>query len=221
MPSKWTQDDLAIINQSSKWSDEDTALLGKSPHAAVAQPMQQPAPRNLADPSQVNSFGGAVGLMGEQFGQGALASVHRTYLGLKQAATYLTGDSAAKQAINDEIAQMEQQYGPALSTPAGKIGNMAGVVGQFAVPGMIAGKVAQSMPGVANAVRAVTGAPGSIQRGAVTAGAFEAAQPVQTGNTSGEDQLIQRGMKGLAGAAVGGVAAGLANKLTRPGAQVV
>ena len=158
-------------------------------------------------------------MLGEQFGQGAMASLQRTYLGLKQAATYLTGDSAARQAVNDEIAKMEAQYGPALSTPAGKIGNVAGVAGQFILPGMAAGKVAQAVPGLVNAARAVTGAPGSIGRGAITAGAFEAAQPVQPGNTSTEDFLIQRGMKAAGGAAAGALAAALANKLTRPGVQ--
>lgn len=168
----------------------------------------------------VHDFPSAAGHLGKQFGTGALASLHRTYLGLKQAATYIGGDSAARQAINDEIARMEQEYGPALKSPAGKIGEVAGTVAQFVGPGMVAGAAGKAFPAAANALRTVTGAPGSIQRAAVTAGAFEGAQPVQPGNTDTEDFAVQKGGRVAAGAALGAGAGWLANRLTRPGPEI-
>lgn len=177
---------------------------------------QAPVPASQ-DPAQVQDFSGAVGMLAEQAGGGAMASLKRTYLGLKQLATYMTGDDAAKQAVNDEIQRMEAEYGPILATPAGKVGEMAGVVGQFMVPGMVGGKLAKVMPKVAEAVRTVAGQPGSIGRAAATAGLFEGAQPVLPGTTSTGDLVIQRGVRTALGAGVGAIAGAIGNKLTRVG----
>lgn len=184
--------------------------------AQVQAEAQAPVPASQ-DPTQVKDFGGAVGMLADQAGGGAMASLKRTYLGLKQLATYITGDDAAKQAINDEIQRMEEEYGPVLATPAGKVGEMAGVVGQFMVPGMAGGRLAKMMPGAANLVRTVAGQPGSIGRAALTAGLFEGAQPVTPGTTSMGDFAIQRGARAALGAGLGATAGAVGNRLTKVG----
>lgn len=184
--------------------------------APVQAEAQAPVPASQ-DPAQVKDFGGAVGMLADQAGGGVAASLKRTYLGLKQLATYMTGDDAAKQAINDEIQRMEEEYGPVLATPAGKVGEMAGVVGQFMVPGMAAGRLAKMMPGAANLVRTVAGQPGSIGRAALTAGLFEGAQPVTPGTTSMGDFAIQRGARAALGAGLGATAGAVGNRLTKVG----
>lgn len=190
----------------------------KPAHRQAPTQVDSTAPAHTSqDPAQVNDFGGAVGMLANQAGGGAMASLKRTYLGLKQLATYMTGDDAAKQAVNDEIQRMEEEYGPVLATPAGKVGEMAGVVGQFLVPGMVGAKAAKVMPGAANLVRTVAGQPGSIGRAAVAAGLFEGAQPVLPGTTSVGDLAIQRGTRAALGAAFGGAAGAIGNKLTRLG----
>lgn len=176
-------------------------------------------PPEQAQPA-VHDFPSAAASLGDQFAQGAMSSLKRTYLGLKQLATYVGGNDEAKQAVNDEIARMEQEYGPALASPAGKIGNVAGTLAQFAVPGAVAGIAGRAAPAAAAAMRTVTGAPGSVGRAALTTGAFEAAQPVNTGNTDTQDQLVARAMRGAMGAGLGAGAAGIANRLTRSGPAI-
>jgi len=184
-----------------------------------AQPTMQPATQEAAQPA-VHDFPSAAGHLGDQFAQGAMASLKKTYLGLKQLATYIGGDTSAKQAVNDEIARMEQEYGPVLATPAGKIGNVAGTVAQFAVPGAVTGAIGKAVPALSRGAQAIFGAPGSVGRSAATVGAFEAAQPADTGTTDIQDQLLQRGARGLFGAAVGAGTAAVANRLTRPGPEI-
>jgi hypothetical protein len=217
------------------WIDADTgrpytekeleAFKGQAgPAQHAAQPAPSDAPESFARPlasdvSDVNSFSGAVGKLGEQFGGGAMASLKKTYLGLKQLATYMTGDNQAREAVNNEIARMEEEYGPVLSTPAGKVGELAGTVGQFMIPGMAAAKVGKAIPATAAMAAKVAGAPGSIGRAAITAAAFEGAQPVTPGNTSIEDMLMHRGIRTALGAGLGAGVGAVANKLTRPGVK--
>lgn len=212
------------------WIDADTgrpytdkeleALKGQ---AGPAQPAAQPAPRaepttaHMTDAAQVEDFPSAVGHLGSQVAGGAEASLKKTYLGLKQLATYVTGDNQARQAVNDEIKRMEEEYGPVLNTPAGKVGEIAGTVGQFMIPGAILGRIAKAAPHVASIASKIFGNAGSIQRAAITAGTFEGAQPVLPGNTSTEDMLVQRGGKAALGAAVGAGTAAIANKIFKPG----
>ena len=203
------------------WIDADTgrpytdkeleALKGQ---AGPAQTAAQPAPQTEPPHGPV-SFDPEATM--ENFGGGAMASLKKTYLGLKQAATYLTGDNKARQAVNDEITRMEEEYGPILNTTAGKVGEIAGTVGQFMIPGMAAAKIGKAIPATAALAAKVAGAPGSIGRAAITAGAFEGAQPVLPGNTSTEDMLVQRGGKAALGAAVGAGTAAIANKIVKPG----
>jgi hypothetical protein len=156
----------------------------------------------------------------ENFGSGAMASLKKTYLGLKQLATYVSGNPEARQAVNDEIARMEEEYGPALNTTAGKVGEVVGTVGQFVVPGMAAAKIGKAIPATAAIASKLFGAPGSIGRAAVTAGAFEGAQPVEPGNTRTEDFLLQKGGRAAVGAATGAASAALVNKILNPGIPI-
>jgi hypothetical protein len=155
----------------------------------------------------------------ENFGSGAMASLKKTYLGLKQLATYVTGNPEARQAVNDEIKRMEEEYGPALNTTAGKVGEVAGTIGQFVVPGMAAAKIGKAIPATAAIASKLFGAPGSIGRAAVTAGAFEGVQPNLPGNTRMEDLLLQRAARAAVGAGAGATIGAVANKLTRPGVK--
>ena len=111
--------------------EEMASIKQDSRQAISARPTRQQQPT-------VHDFPSAAGHLGDQFAQGAMASLKKTYLGLKQLATYVGGDDAAREAVNGEIARMEEEYGAALQTPAGKIGNIAGTVAQFAIPGAIA-----------------------------------------------------------------------------------
>lgn len=204
------------------WVDLDTGEeVTPEEMASIKQATKQAiSVRPTQQQPTVHDFPSAAGHLGDQFAQGAMASLKKTYLGLKQLATYVGGDDAAREAVNGEIERMEEEYGAALQTPAGKIGNIAGTVAQFAIPGAVAGAAGRALPGVANAVRTVAGAPGSVGRSALTAGAFEGAQPVDTGNTSTQDQLIQRAARAGLGAATGATVGYVANKLTRPGPEI-
>jgi hypothetical protein len=115
---------------------------------------------------------------------------------------------------------MEQEYGPALNSPAGKIGEVAGTVAQFFGPGIVAKAVGKALPAAANVVRTFIGAPGSIQRAATAAGIFEAAQPVHPGNTDTEDFALRKGGRVTAGAALAAGTGWVANRLTRPGPEI-
>lgn len=157
----------------------------------------------------------------ENFGTGIEASLKQTYLGLKQAATYLTGNPEARQAVNDEIAKMEQEYGPILDTKAGKAGEIAGAVGQFIIPGGGAAAVGKAVPMLSKAAAKLFGQAGSVRRAATTAGGFEAAQPVAPGNTRTEDMLLQRGARALIGTAGGGAVGAVGSKLTNPGTRQI
>lgn len=206
------------------WKDVMTGEVVDDEAVAADTPApKRPLTEQVATPDGmegVHDFPSAAGHLGKQFGTGALASLHRTYLGLKQLATYVGGDARARQAINEEIARMEEEYGPALKTPAGKIGEIVGTVGQFVGPGMAARAAGKAMPAAANAMRALTGAPGSTQRAAVTVGAFEGAQPAQPGTTDTADFVTQRAGRALAGVATGAAAGWLANRLTRQGPSI-
>lgn len=155
--------------------------------------------------------------MVSDFGGGAMASLQKTYLGLKQLGTYVTGDASARQAVNDEIKAMEEAFGPALHTTSGKVGEAVGTIGQFFVPGAILGRLAKSAPHVVNAASRLFGEVGGIRRAATTAAAFEGAQPISAGTTRTEDMLLQKGGRMLAGAAVGGGVGAAASRITRPG----
>ncbi len=151
----------------------------------------------------------------ENFGSGAVASLKKTYLGLKQVGTYLTGNPEARQAVNDEITRMEKEYGPILDTKAGKAGELVGTVGQFLVPGSMAARVGKAIPATAEAAAKIVGKAGGVRRAATTAGAFEGAQPITPGNTRTEDLLIQKGARALAGTAAGGGVGAVASRMTR------
>lgn len=153
----------------------------------------------------------------ENFGSGAMASLKKTYLGLKQLATYVSGNAEARQAVNDEIQRMEEEYGPALNTTAGKVGEVAGTIGQFVIPGTFSAKVGSAIPATARAAAALFGKAGGVRRAATTAGAFEGSQPITPGNTRTEDMLLQKGARALVGTATGGAVGGVASRLTRPG----
>lgn len=155
----------------------------------------------------------------ENFGSGAMASLKKTYLGLKQLGTYLTGNPEARQAVNDEINRMEAEYGPILDTKAGKAGEIAGTIGQFVVPGMAAAKIGKAIPATAAIASKIAGAPGSVGRAAATAALFEGVQPNVPGNTRMEDLLIQRAARAGLGAVAGGTMGAVANKLTSPGVK--
>lgn len=194
-----------------------------APEAQQAQPdaMPEAAPaqgtQHMPDPSQVHDFPSAASHMGQQALGGAEASLKRTYLGLKQLATYLTGNDEARNKVNEEIQRMEEEYGPVLATPAGKVGELAGVVGQFAIPGAVASKVGQAIPATAKAAAAIAGAPGSVRRAATTAALFEGTQPVNVHNTSTEDMATQKLARMALGAGVGAGASAVTNKLLNPG----
>lgn len=217
------------------WIDLDTgrpytakeleALKGSdapAPETQQAQPdaMPEAAPaqgtQHMPDPSHVHDFPSAASHIGQQAMGGAEASLKRTYLGLKQLATYLTGNDEARNKVNEEIQRMEEEYGPVLATPAGKVGELTGVVGQFAIPGAVASKVGQAIPATAKAASLIAGAPGSIRRAATTAALFEGTQPVNVRNTSTEDMAIRRLGRAALGAAGGATIGAVANRITRP-----
>lgn len=179
-------------------------------HATPAPPVPSAdAPSNPPSVDPTDTLG--------NLGGGIEASLKKTYLGLKQLATYVTGDKQARQAVNDEIARMEEEYGPILNTMAGKAGELVGTVGQFAIPGGAAARLGKVIPGAVNAASKLFGQAGGIRRAATTAGAFEGAQPITPGNTRTEDLLLQKGGRALAGTVAGGGVGAVAGKLTRAG----
>lgn len=210
----WSEEDLQLL-RSTITPEERSAARQQAPQQVEAQ-AAQPA----SSVEQVNDFPGAVGLLGKQAYGGAESSLKRTYLGLKQLATYLTGDERARQAVNDEISRMEQEYGPILDTPAGAIGNVAGTVAQFLAPGVAAKVAGKALPGMARVIQKITGIPGSIQRASATSGAFEAVQPVTPGNTSTDEYALQKAIRIAEGSGIGAATGAIANKAFRGGVEV-
>lgn len=182
------------------YSDQEiAAMLKEAP--ATAAPSTGAAPQDIIpDNSNVHDFPSAVGSIGSNMGQGAMASLKRTYLGLKQLGAYLGGDHQARQAVNDEIRRLEEEYGPALATPGGKLGDFLGTAGQMMVPGL-------------NSLK--------LGRAALGAAGFEGAQPVSPGTTSMEDFAMQRGARAGLGALGGAFGAGLGKVITRQGTQAI
>lgn len=204
------QDDGTFLDPRSgrRYTSKEVARLQQSEGADQPDTESaQPAPR-ATSPVQASSMGG-------NFGSGVGHSLKSTYLGLKQLATYVTGDPEAREAVNQEIANMEEAYGPALNTTSGKIGNVVGTVGQFFVPGAILGRIAKAAPQVVNVASKIFGTAGGVRRAATTAGAFEGAQPIEPGTTNTDDFVVQKGARALGGAAVGAGVGAVANKLTR------
>lgn len=154
---------------------------------------------------------------GEKFAGGVAASIQRTILGLKQLGTYVAGNDEARRAVNDQIKALEQEYAPILATPIGKVGEAAGVMGQFAGPGGVAMGAAKMLPRAAAATRAVVGAPGSVGRAATAGGTFEATQPVEPAYTGTKEYLLGKAGRTAMGAAGGAVAGKVAKMITSPG----
>lgn len=172
---------------------------------------------HMPNAAEVQDFPSAAGHIGKQALGGAEASLKRTYLGLKQLATYMTGDEKARNAINEEVNRMEEEYGPLLQSPAAKVGEALGVAAQFLLPGAVAGAIGKAIPSTSAIAAKVAGAPGSIRRAATTAALFEGSQPVVTGNTATEDMVIRRLGRAALGAGAGAAVGTIANRLTRPG----
>lgn len=155
-------------------------------------------------------------------GLGAVASIKRTYLGLKQLAS-LAGNDEDRAKINDEIKAMEEEYAPVLGTTAGKVGEFAGTMGQMLIPGGAAGRAASMAPRILprTALRTMRNlAPGPVLRGTAAGGTFEAAQPVLPPDTSTESLLIDKAERTAIGAGAGGAAGKVGQLLTRTGPVV-
>ena len=152
--------------------------------------------------------------------EGLTTSLKKPYLGVKQLGTYLTGDDNAREQINREVQQLEDQRAEIVESPAGRFGDFLGNAATFAVPGSTAGKAGKAIPQLANAIRKVVGEVGSVKRGTATSAAFEAAQPVTPGTTDTEDYALQKAGRVGIGATIGAPAAKAANVLTKPYLQV-
>lgn len=194
-----------------RYNDNEVAELEMAHSADTFQ-----APENVAQPPRE--------LTPLQFGEevlgGAKNSLKRSYLGAKQLGTYALGDDASREAVNQEIQQLQDENAPLMDTAGGRLGDFLGNSAQFIVPGMIASKVGKVLPAATNVIRSVTGEPGSVLRNTLTSAAFEGLQPetpsdLGTG-TFGLNKAAHIGM----GVAIGAPTAKVSNLITKPYLQV-
>lgn len=157
---------------------------------------------------------------GKEVAGGIGNSLQRTYLGLKQLATYVAGNDDAREAVNAEIARLEQEHGDLLGTIGGRTGDFIGNAMQMYVPGAFGAKAGKALPDATKAVQAVTGKPGTVGRSTLTTTGYEATQPVEPGDLSNEEYLLQKGQRLAVGAGIGAPTAKVAGSLTKPWLQV-
>lgn len=156
---------------------------------AIARRLATPAQPSYRDPAG-DTYSATEGQSFlENAAAGAGKSVFDTFEGVKQALGF--GD----QAKIDERARLDA---PLMATGGGLTGNIAGQIGQMAIPGAALGKVGLLAKGASTAAK--------IGQAAAGAGAFAATQPVLTG----QSRLQNTAVGALAGGAGQGVASGLA-----------
>lgn len=186
-----------------------TAELDAMEREASSQGMAPAAAKDAAESLQ----------SGGDFAEGAQAAIKRTLLGLQQAKEYLVGDDASREKVNEAIRTLEAH--PSLSTPSGKIGEMAGTAAQFMGPQGAASAASRMLPrSIVGLSQRYTGAPGSVGRSAVQGAAFEATQPVQPSDTDTSEYLLRKAGQTTAGAVGGGVAGAVGKVITRQGFDV-
>lgn len=190
-----------------------TAELDAMEQQAVEQGMNPDAAKDAVD----TMSGGVEG--GENFTGGVGASLKRTLLGLRQAWEYMAGDDEGRMKVNDAIKKLEEH--PALSTPAGKLGDATGTAMQFMGPQAGGSALAKLAPkAIVKGIQAVTGKPGSAGRAAMQGSVYEGAQPVDPSDAGTDEYLMGKGAKTLAGAAGGAITGKFGNVVTSPGIPV-
>lgn len=203
---RYTEQEVSALEQSGTQGEQ----------ARSAEMEGYTSPDNLANPPQEKTP--------IQFGQevagGVGNSLKRTYLGLKQLGTYLTGNDDAREAVNAEIQRLEQEHGDLLGTAGGRLGDFLGNAAQMGLPGTLSAKAGKAIPQATKAIQAVTGKPGSVGRGTLTTTGFEAAQPVNPDDLSTSDYLMKKGVSMGVGAGIGAPSAAVGKQLTKPWLQV-
>ena len=181
-----------------------------APQAAGAAPVAAasvagPSAADMAPPGNV-----------EAFFSGLYKSGLDTVQGVKQLATFAGGSPEQQAAVNQAIEEANQKYGPSLDTLPGKLGYVLGVVGQFLIPGAVAGQIASKVPALAAAaprlisgMKAIT-TPQTITQGAQAGAAFEATRPTEVPPEAGPAEFVKGKVKqALIGGAGGGISTGV------------
>lgn len=184
------------------------AMIGATSAPAAAAPPVAAAAAEAA-PSEPP---GAI----KSFFSGLYKSGLDTAQGVKQIATYAVGSEEQQRAVNQAIAEANERFGPSMDSMPGKLGYVLGVIGQFMIPGAVAGQVVSKLPAVAAAApRAISTlnsltAPQSITAGALGGAAFEATRPTDVPPEAGPAEFVKGKIKqGILGGAGGGVATGV------------
>lgn len=190
-----------------------TAELDAMEQEAVRQGMNPDAAKEAATSMTEGMEGGG------DFAGGFKSSIERTLLGLKQLGTYLTGSDEDRVAINEAIKRLEQR--PELQSPAGKTGEAAGTMAQFAGPQGAASAIGRMLPrAVVGISQRYIGKPGSVGRSAAQGGTYEAAQPVTTSDASNEDYALGKAQQVVGGTTGGAVVGKVGKMTTSPGVPI-
>lgn len=190
-----------------------TAELDAMEQEAVKQGMNPEAAKGAAESltSGMESSG--------DFGGGFKTSLERTLLGLKQLGAYMTGNDEDRVAINEAIKRLEQR--PELQTSAGRMGEAAGTMTQFAGPQGAASATARMLPrAVVGISQRYIGKPGSVGRAAGQGAAYEAAQPMEMSDADTGEFVTEKAGRTAAGAGGAALVGKVGKSVTSPGVPI-